>query len=266
MDIKAAFRNSPIWPPHKALCVVEWAGSLFVDHVFPFGLATAPSVQGCVADATVDLLDTWDVNPVFKWVDDFNFMREPCSAIMQEDGSIDYNYTYDLHDIISLMDRLGIPWHPIDKKGHDFTFVMTYVGFKWDLQARTVSLPRKKCEKYVARVLAYLDVGRVSLEQSMKLHGTLQHTTFVLKAGNSYLPAISRAITGFKGDRHRRHHVACDARADLLWWKAILAEGHIMRSLLPRLHCDPDVWVDASTSWGIGLVVNGHWAAWRLLE
>ncbi|KZP01988.1 hypothetical protein FIBSPDRAFT_771393, partial [Athelia psychrophila] len=25
------------------------------------------------------------------------------------------------------------------------------------------------------------------------------------------------------------------------------------------------IWVDASTNWGIGIIVNGHWAAWKLL-
>ena len=141
MDIKAAFRNSPIWPPHKAFCMIEWASLFFIDHIFPFGLATAPGVQGCVMDATVDVLDAWNIAPVFKWVDDFNFMCEPCGTTSHDDGSKDYIYTYDLDDINQLTDKLGIPWHPIDKKGHDFTFLATYIGFDWDLQACTVSLP-----------------------------------------------------------------------------------------------------------------------------
>jgi hypothetical protein len=29
---------------------------------------------------------------------------------------------------------------------------------------------------------------------------------------------------------------------------------------------DPDVWVDASTSWGVGLVIGGRWAACRLVD
>ena len=102
-----------MWPPHKAFYVVEWAGSFFIDHMFPFGLATAPGVQGCVADAMVDILDAWEVALVF---DDFNFMWEPFGAIRLNDGSMDYVYAYDLGDIIQLTDRLDIPWHPIDKK------------------------------------------------------------------------------------------------------------------------------------------------------
>jgi len=42
--------------------------------------------------------------------------------------------------------------------------------------------------------------------------------------------------------------------------------GCITHSLLPPLHCNLDVWVNASMSWGIGLVVTGCWAAWWLLD
>ena len=168
--------------------MIEWACSFFIDHVFPFGLATAPGVQGCIVDATVDLLDVWDVTPVFKWVDNFNFMHEPCGTASHDDGLKDYIYAYDLDDIIQLMDKLGILWHPIDKKGHDFTFLATYVGFDWDLQAQTVSLPECQHKKYAVRVSAYLDAEWVSLEETMKIHGTLQHMTFILMSGSSSLP------------------------------------------------------------------------------
>jgi len=122
MDFKATFKNLHIWPPHKAFCVVKWASAFFIDHVFLFGLATSLHVQGCVMDVMVGLLDAWDIPPVFKWVDDFNFMHEPCSAVMHDDGSTDYSYVYDMGDIICLTDRLGFSWHPIDKKGRTSPF------------------------------------------------------------------------------------------------------------------------------------------------
>jgi len=187
-----------------------------------------------------------------KWVDNFNFMHEPCGTVSHDDGSKDYIYAYDLGDIIQLMDKLGILWHPIDKKGHDFTFLATYVGFDWDLQAQTVSLPECQHKKYAVRVSAYLDAEWVSLEETMKIHGTLQHMTFILMSSSSYLPSISRVIMGFKGDIHHHHHRSHYVHVDLLWWRAVFSEAHIGCYLLPPLHWDPDVWVDASTSWGIG--------------
>ena len=55
------------------------------------------------------------------------------------------------------------------------------------------------------------------------------------------------------------------ARNHLMWWHSILSLPDNLRSLTPLAHLDPDIWVDASSSWGIGLVVGLLWAAWRLL-
>ena len=168
--------------------------------MFPFGLETVPGVQGCVADATVDVLDACKITPVFKWVNDFNIMHELCGLAMCSNGLFHYFYAYDLADIIRCTDRLDIPWHPIEKKGHGFAFLVTYVGFNWDLDVWAMSLPELKCEKYAARVLAYLNVKKVSLDQAMKMQGMLQHATFILMARSSYLPSLSQAIKSFKGD------------------------------------------------------------------
>jgi len=187
MDVKSAFQNSPIWLPHKVFCVVEWQAAFFLDHVFPFGLAMAPGLQGCITDAMVDILDAWEISPVFKWVDDFNFMHEPCKSVTCKDGSIDYFYAYNLGDVIRCTDNLGIPWHSIEKKVHDFAFLAMCVGFDWDLHACTVSIPKCKCSKYAAQVAACLSTSKVSLDEVMKIQGTLQHMTFVITAGSAYL-------------------------------------------------------------------------------
>jgi hypothetical protein len=34
---------------------------------------------------------------------------------------------------------------------------------------------------------------------------------------------------------------------------------------LPHTHIMDEIWVDASTSWGIGLLINSSWAFWKLL-
>jgi hypothetical protein len=65
----------PVWPPHKCFLVVEVDGSFFIDHVFPFGLATAGGVQGNVTDATVDILHSMELGSIKKWVDDHLFFR-----------------------------------------------------------------------------------------------------------------------------------------------------------------------------------------------
>jgi len=155
MDIKAAFHSSPTWPLHKMYFVVGWQGHFFIYHVLLFGLAKAPGIQGNVANAVVDLLLHWEIAPVFKWVDNFNFLCEPCTSITSLDGLISYSYTYCLSDVIMKTGILGIPWHPVTKKGHDFGFASVYVGFDWDLITHTVSLLEKSHVKYLFHLITF---------------------------------------------------------------------------------------------------------------
>ena len=56
-------------------------------------------------------------------------------------------------------------------------------------------------------------------------------------------------------------------KSDLRWWRAMLELPNFTRTLLPRsaIH-DPGVWVDACTSWGIGIIIGHRWAAWKLKD
>jgi len=131
-----------------------------------------------------------------------------------------------------------------------------------------MSLPEFKHEKYTTRLSAYLNAGKVSLDETMKLQGTLQHMTFICTAGSSYLPSLAQAIKEFKEDRNHCLPLSCDMGGVIgpgMVAVDLVEAGHFM-VLAPMLHIDPDVWVNASTSWGIGIMVKGCWAAWKLLD
>ena len=53
------------------------------------------------------------------------------------------------------------------------------------------------------------------------------------------------------------------ACSDLRWWRDVLSLPNVSRSLLPRTHASTDVWVDASTDFGIGILIDGRWSMWR---
>lgn len=102
-----------------------------ISIIHCLGVLCASGIQGRVADATVDILAYHDILPAFKWVDDFNFFQEPSKVIdpfIPGDPET-YEYSYDLSTIINITSRLGIPWQPVSKKGHDFAFNSTYCGF-----------------------------------------------------------------------------------------------------------------------------------------
>ena len=56
LDIKQAYHNSPILPQHKAYLVSFWEGSVYVGHIAVEGLAMAGGIQGCLANAMLDIL------------------------------------------------------------------------------------------------------------------------------------------------------------------------------------------------------------------
>jgi hypothetical protein len=200
-------------------------------------------------------------------VDDFEFFRYPVSSHFLSDNSIAYSYAYNLEIILSISRQLGIIWNDINVKGHDFGFETDYTGFHWDLANKRVSLSQKKRLKYlgkVSRFLAAADSGKVKLPAVSSIHGTLQHVSFVYRDGRSFLPSLTSMISHFPNE-FVSHSLTSSARNDLQWWEHALSLPDVSRSLLMRKTMDLDVWVDASTDFGIGILIGSCWAAWRLL-
>ena len=52
---------------------------------------------------------------------------------------------------------------------------------------------------------------------------------------------------------------------DLRWWLTELEKPYVYQELKPREAIqDLGIYVDASTSWGIGIIVQGRWASFKL--
>ncbi|SJK98561.1 uncharacterized protein ARMOST_01829 [Armillaria ostoyae] len=264
LDWVKAYRCSPIIFEHKKYIACMWKGLIYPNHCAPFGLTSSGGIQGTVADAFNDILHANGIPGVFKWVDDYDILRQPTSQRLVLNGDVQYSYAFDLQKILEISRPLGITWHDVSEKGHDFQCRTTYLGFMWDLETKRVRLSEKKREKYLAKVIAFLQLRPkpVRYSEASSLHGTLQHVCFVYRAGKAYLPALS-AFVGHFPNKWVAHHPSKTVWNDLEWWKACLSAPSLGRSLTARQHIDMDIWVDAS-DWGIGLVVGGYWAAWKL--
>jgi hypothetical protein len=267
LDMVSAYRCSAIVPHHKCYIALQWGGLIYPDHCAPFGLTTSGNIQGRPADAVVDIVLFRGVPEVVKWVDDFDFFRFPSSSVTGADGSITYQYPFDLSYIIDITSPLGIQWHDISKKGHDFDCVTEYGGFVWDLKEKQVYISDAKRLKYRAKVLCFLDKARSKVRQRevASIHGTLQHLCFVIRTGRAYLPSLAHLLGRFP-NKWAAHHVPRSVLSDLGWWRDTLSLPSITRSLRPRAFYDPGIFVDASTSWGLGMVMDQRWAAWRLSD
>jgi hypothetical protein len=96
-----------------------------------------------------------DVQPSTKWVDDVTLFHFPSATHTLSDGSTVFDYHYDRQGAKDLIASLGVPWH--SSKGQDFDFSFTYVGFFWDIPARTVCLTDVKHQKIILKLQLFLD-------------------------------------------------------------------------------------------------------------
>ena len=114
----------------------------------------------------------------------------------------------------------------------------------------------------IHKVTTILTAETLSMHDISSILGTLQHLTFVYWNGRHALASIARFLSKF----FNSFHLPTAAHRNLTWWHQILARLNVSRSLILLPCLDPDIWVDTSSSWGIGLVIKSQWAAWCLIH
>jgi len=116
-----------------------------------------------VANAVIDIWRAEGVFPVPKYEDDLKIFRIPSSMGIFHDG--DFSYDYDCTEMLRCIAPLGVPWH--DEKGDSrFLFVTTFIGFRWDIPWKLVSLPEDKRLKFHECVCCSLMTLKVFLSLS----------------------------------------------------------------------------------------------------
>jgi hypothetical protein len=182
-------------------------------------------------------------------------------------GPSTWSYSFNESLLYSVADKLGWPWSPT--KCFPFSFSFTYIGFQWDLRLRTVQLPEKKKIKYLNRLTSWSEESKHSKSEIETLIGTLNHVCLVVPSGRAYLPSLYRYRASFGNSSSPfllRKITAC-VLDSVRWWRHQLSLPFlgIHISLPPELSSHK-LYVDASTSWGIGLVLDGKWLAWEYKE
>ncbi|KAF5372040.1 hypothetical protein D9615_008035 [Tricholomella constricta] len=260
-DVDSAFRNIPTRPEDRTATAILINGLVHLDGRLNFGICPAPGIFGLVADAIVWIYLHKGIEAVIKWVDDFIFFRYRHG--FRADGSPAYSYSESL--IWAIARDLGWPWAP--EKFKPFAPSFTYIGFEWCLTTKTVRLPLAKRQKYLAK-LAWLPRAPISLATTESLIGTLNHVTLVIPEGRSHLPALFKFRAGFHSSSPSwtLHRVTPDVSIEIAWWTDQLSNSWCGLDIVrPPPPLDLPIFVDASTSWGIGFFLNGKWLAWKLL-
>ena len=219
-----------------------------------------------IGNAIVDIWQAQGVKPTLKYEDDLKIFRCPSTSPTNLDNTTT-EYEYNREEALRRIASLQVPWHK-EKGDTEFHYQTTFIGYYWDLVLKQVSLNDEKRLKFHNRVRIFIDSfdgHRCALKDVEKIHGSLCHVAFVYTEGRSRLPSLSNFASSFKGDELLRRYPTKSMITDLRWWLAELDKPSIYRELRPRGEMqDLGIYVDASTSWGIGIVIQGRWASFKL--
>lgn len=239
--------------------MISWKDKVLFDNVFSFGATSAPGVFGRLADLFVHLLKSMSVEEIIKWVDDFAFFRSPCG---KRGGR--YVYKYDERIFFEIGEDLGWTWEL--EKYYPFAARFRYIGFDWDAEAKTVSIPEAKKTKYLSKLAPWVEGAKVTVGETENVVGTLNHCALVVRQGRSRLVNLYRLTASFKHAKNNfvKFSVSNKVALDLEWWRQELSRPTVSLSIIePPPPCTDQIYVDASTSWGIGFTFKGKWLAWK---
>ena len=260
LDVDSAFRCCPITPSQQCNFIIHWNDSFYIDHNAPFGATSAGGVFGRVADAMTAILALRHLGPSKNWVDDFVFFRFPTSL-----DSDQPSFSYSLSDIYDLAACLGWPWK--HSKTRPFAPEFKYLGFIWNLSTKTVQIPHDKKLCYLSKLELWTIDHKFSRKEAESILGTLVHCSLAVPDGRSRLPSLSRFVSSFDylSSPFARKTPSSGSLTDIAWWRTQLSANFCGSTLSkPPIISSTEFWVDASSSWGIGIVFGNEWDFWML--
>lgn len=114
-----------------------------------------------------------------------------------------------------------------------------YLGFIWNGENKTVRLPEEKILLRIDQIKEYAHEKKQSFKNTEVLVGRLNHITFVIPD---------------------------EVREDLEIWLKTLTEANPIR-IIPKPETRNVGWVgDASTSFGIGVIIGRKWSQFKLKD
>jgi hypothetical protein len=247
-NISAAYRLTLVRPSQQNTLCIFWNDKVYVDRAVMFGLTSSAGVFGSIADMLVAIYGGAGFKAIKKWVDDFFVIRFPHESWTEQ-------------EFMELTGAIGVPWSL--KKMRPLTATQHYIGFLWNLDARTAALPEEKVWAAQALLRKWLNKGSVfSAHDAASVHGKLVHISCIYKLIRPFLCSIAHFAQSFSSGRAKLTPPMA-VTADMSWVDFIISISPNEISLAHPEPIDIGWWGDASSSFGIGIVIGSRWAVWK---
>ena len=103
-----------------------------------------------------------------------------------------------------------------------------YIGFLWNLEARTVELSPTKTKKYTKAIDEWLARPKHTLKNVQELYGKPLHAASILAQGRAYLVGLEGMLSTCAKQPFTPHRPSNGIAEDLRWWRGkILSQTFI---------------------------------------
>lgn len=236
------------WP---FLMVLDPDGKVLLDMRIALGGVAGCGTFGRPADAWKLIMRHYhDLLEVFRWVDDALFVKKTTSNL-------------SMRAVVNHSLELGVQTNPT--KFSDFGPEQKFIGFIWNGLNKTVRLPEDKLTDRILQITVFLRPGTsFSYDEVEVFVGRLNHVALLLPQMKCHLRSLYCWLKSWV-HRAARRAVPEDAEWDVRRWLTVLQSFEHTR-LVPSPTSQDIHWVgDASTEFGIGVIVGSQWAQFRHL-
>jgi hypothetical protein len=210
-DITHYYRNFPVQPRDQINQLLVYPDTeVAIDHNENFGDRGTPFKTGSLGDVLCWILSKapYNFEDASHYSDNFWATTSPERAII------------DRARFQELFDSLGLPRGEKDSIcGKQFKLI----GFDWDIDAFTVSVPETKKEEILNKIIKFLDQGFIELKQLEKLRGQFVFISKIIQSASCYSSICWKtegkynAITkGFSATSKIHHKIAFKSEELLL--------------------------------------------------
>ena len=174
-----------------------------------------------------------------------------------------HEFCYNINNIDHISSDLGKSWET--SKDIPFSDQPTFLGLTWNLADQTVALAEPKCKKYLGVIHNWNARRTHTLNEVQKMHGKLIHVALIFPEGWPYLVNIEAMLSIFDNRPFLPRTPPQGTADDLNWWTHRLDKPAPPSPIpSPQPIVELNAFSDASSSTGIGILLNGCWRAWYL--
>lgn len=252
IDLKDAYYTLPIAEFFQPYICFQWDSKIYMFHVMPFGLTSAPRYFTKILKPPMSCLRKKGVR-VFNYIDDLFII-----------GETERECEQSVKEVVSLLTKLGF-FVNYEKSSLRPCTSMRFLGFILDTSEMTVYPPQDKVQKTLELLQKFLIPGTFQIREVASLVGVLNDLTQGVDYSKAHIKGLETdkniALTqsghlGFEGVIT----LSSVAKDDLYWWLLNL-EGscRLVSVKQPTLTVQTDASLQGWGAVSHGRTVNGKW-------